>query len=224
MNDLLVKDGEVVEPLDDGYIVIQPKDGYRFGSDAVALANFAAKRIKNGARVFDLCSGCGVIGMSIAIARRDVTVSGAEIDSKLTDMSVRAAAANGLHVEFFNADIRKCDDKTYAHIFERNAFDAVVCNPPYYKADMPTSPTAPAANAELTVEFGDVAKAAARILKGGGALFLVHWAARLDEIMTALNAVKLVPKELTVNRNGKTFLLKAVKNARPGLAVDTGVF
>ncbi len=219
-----INDGEIVEPLDDGYIVIQPKDGYRFGSDAIALAFFAAKSIKPNARVFDLCSGCGVIGMSVAIARRDVRVFGAEIDGALADMSARAAAHNGLSAVFYNADIKNYKDNAYSQIFERGAFDAVVCNPPFYKSGSRARNIAPAANSELAVCFCDVAKAAAWLLKQNGALYLVHTASRLDEIMRTLGDNGLTPKSLTVNRNGKTFLLRAVKGGKAGLTVDTEVF
>lgn len=225
MDGVRLNAGEAIEPLDDRYIVIQPTDGYRFGGDSTALASYASRHLRGtAARVFDLCSGCGVIGMSVAIANEKARVVGAEIDCALADMSVRAAQVNGLNAKFYNADIRKFADAEYAHIFERGGYDAVVCNPPYYKANMPTSPTAPAANAELTVCFSDVAKAAAWLLRDLGAFFAVHWAFRLDEITGTLNANGLTPKELIVNRNGKTFMIKAVKNSRPGLSVKTGVF
>jgi len=70
-------------------------DGYRFGSDAVALAKFACGYMADGARVFDLCSGCGVVGLIVGIEKR-ACIAGAELDAELCDMSNRSAAMNGL--------------------------------------------------------------------------------------------------------------------------------
>lgn len=219
----VVKDGEVVEPLDDAHVIIQPENGYRFGGDAVALSKFASKNIKSDMRVFDLCSGCGIVGILIGI-ETGATVVGAEIDKALSNMSRRAAAANGINAEFYNADIREFDHDKNAQVFERGGFDAVVCNPPFYKAGSVARKIAPTANSEITASFCDVARAASWLLKSGGALYIVHTASRLDEIMRTLGDNGLTPKSLTVNRNGKTFLLRAVKGGKAGLTVSTEVF
>ena len=56
----LVKDDETLDDLQlNGIHIIQKKEGFRFGVDAVLLANFA--KIKKGASVIDLCSGTGII-------------------------------------------------------------------------------------------------------------------------------------------------------------------
>lgn len=220
---VIVKDGEVVEPLDESNVIIQPKNGYRFGGAAVALSKFAGKYIKKDMRVFDLCSGCGIVGILTEIDTGAEFV-GAEIDEKLCDMSVRSAAANGLSARFYNADIRQYDSEKNAHIFVRGGFDAVVCNPPFFKAGSVARKIAPTANSELTADFCDVARASAFLLKQGGALHLVHTASRLDEIMRTLAGSGLTPKTLTVNRNGKTFLIRAVKGGKAGLMVSTEDF
>ena len=131
MRDVPLKAGEKIEPLDDGYGIIQSAELYRFGTDAVALAKFAAARIARENRVLDLCSGCGVVGILIAVAT-GARVDGAELDGALCDMSVRSCALNGLDgVRFYNADVR---DLTLADV-GGVGYDAVVCNPPFYKRD-----------------------------------------------------------------------------------------
>ncbi len=217
-----VDSNEVVEPLDDGKIIIQPKDGYRFGGDAVALFRFASAHIGSGDKVFDLCSGCGIVGILVAIST-GAEVTGAEIDGALCDMSVRSAAANGLDgVKFFNADIRKASE--LPEVFMPKAYDAVVCNPPFFKADSRARKTAPSANSEITATFSDAVNAAAVVLKCGGELFVVHTASRLDEVLGTCSGSGLMPKELVINANGKTFLLRAVKGGRQGMTVRTEAF
>lgn len=210
-----VNDNEVVEPLDDdGHVIIQPKDGYRFGADAIALYKFALRFVGRGSRVFEPCSGCGVIGISLAVAA-DCEVVGAEIDKELCDMSNRSAVLDGLErAMFFNADVRTFEPS--------GKFDCVVCNPPFFKADGKPRKTAPAATGELTVTFADIAEKARRVLKHGGAFLTVHTASRLDEVLCVCREKRLMPKTLAIINNGKAFLLKAVLGGKAGLTVEIG--
>ncbi len=210
--------GEVVEPLDDKYCIIQPRDGYRFGSDAVALAHFASAGIKKDARVLDLCSGCGIIGIMLNI-ESGAEALGVEIDNELCDMSNRCARdINGQKdVRFVNADIRTF--ATHDNICLYGKFDAVVCNPPFFKANSKRASVAPAANSELTVTFDDIAATAKAFLKPCGVFYIVHTATRLDEILSTCRSHGLMPKDMVINPNGKTFMLKSVLGARPGMNV-----
>ena len=204
-------DGERAEPLDGENIIIQSADGYRFGSDSVALAHFAAERLKKGSRVFDLCSGCGIIGIMLAI--EGLNVDGAEIDNAQWDRSVRSAGANMLdNACFYNTDIKELDG------FERSSYHGVVCNPPFYRLEAYKGKNVQA-NAELTVTLSDVVSAARRLLRSYGSFFLVHTAERLDEAMTLCTQNDLFVKELAINKNCKTFMLRAVKGARRGMNV-----
>lgn len=232
----MIKAGEAAEPLGDGFFILQRRDAYRFGSDSVALAKFASGDIRRGFDVLDLCSGCGIVGMLVAVST-GARVLGVELDETLFDMSVRSAKLNKLaDVSFINADLREkngfyprgSDDKDEISGKSSNVknkkFDAVVCNPPFYKANSKPSEISPAANSELTVTFRDVARVAANSLERGGATYFVHTAARLDEVLCVCREFGLTPKKLTVNRNGKTFLLKCVKGGKSGLAVKTEEF
>ena len=213
-----VRDGERAEPLGDGYYIIQQMNGYRFGSDAVALAHYASGFTGKNSRVYDLCSGCGIIGIMLAIAS-DCPVDGAEIDSTLCDMSNRACALNGLDsVRFNNTDIKNIGELPAAE------YDLVVCNPPYYKADSKPSAVAPQANSELTVKLAEVVAAAKRLLKVGGSLCMVHISSRLDEVIVECDRNGLTPKELIVNPNGKTFMLRAVRGGKRGITLSIKQF
>ncbi len=206
---------EKAEPLGDGYYIIQSKSCYRFGADAVALAHFASEKIGCGDKVFELCSGCGIIGIMLAI-ERGCAVIGAEIDEKLCDMSVRSCELNGLdRVEFINADIRELNSLC------RDGYDLVVCNPPYFKAGSKAG-AFPQADMESTVTAADVVDAAGRLLKQHGTLYLVHTSSRLDEILCLCRDGGLMPKELVINGNGKTFMLRAVRGGKPGMTVRVG--
>ena len=215
MNEVELKPNERIEPLDDGRYIIQSTDGYRFGADAVNLAKFALRFLRDGMNVFDLCSGCGIIGILIGM-QKNCVVRGAELNAELFDMSVRSCALNGLdNIEFFNTDVRGD-----AECFKPSAYDIVVCNPPFYKADSISRSTAPTANSELTVTLDDVVRTASHILRVGGAFMIVHTTSRLDEVICACRDNGLTPKELILNRNCKTFMLRAVRGGKQGLTVS----
>lgn len=221
-DDGVISDG-VTEPLDGEHVVIQPQrgKGYRFGKDSIALACFAAEYVKDGAKTLELCSGCGVVGMILALKKR-VTLLGVELDETLYRMSVASAERNRLtKVEFINADVRTLTD---THSGSLGRFDAVVCNPPFYKRDSRPSIVAPSANSELTVTFDDVARTANAFLNDGGEFFFVHTASRLDEAVSVCRGYGLTPKNLVIDPNGKTFLLRCVRGGKSGLSVEVKEF
>lgn len=209
-----VRDGEKAEPLGDGYYIIQNERGYRFGSDAVALAHFAQRELTWRDKVLDLCSGCGIIGIMLAISS-GARIFGAEIDGELCDMSVRSVILNELeNIEFMNIDARKLG----AYI--NGKFDAVVCNPPYYKVSSKPSEVAPQANSEISITLADVVSISKQALKVGGALFMTHVTSRLDEVVCTCRDNGLTVKKLVINPNGKTFMLRAVRGGKPYMALE----
>lgn len=212
-----IYDNEVVEPLDDAHSIIQTADGYRFGTDAVQLSKFACNYIKRGDVILDLCSGCGIVGLFVEI-ERGAKVFGAEIDGRACDMANRSALLNGLNARFFNVDVRDISALKQA-VGEIKA-DAVTVNPPFYKAGSKPTKIAPEASSEITVTFNDIAAAARATLKPCGEFFAVHTATRLDEILYICRDNKLTPKNLIINKNGKTFLLRCVLGGGDGLNVS----
>jgi tRNA1Val (adenine37-N6)-methyltransferase len=63
--DIMLKENETIDDLQyKGLRIIQKKDGFRFGLDAVLLANFAD--VKKNDTVIDLGSGTGIIPILIA--------------------------------------------------------------------------------------------------------------------------------------------------------------
>ncbi len=212
----IVKSGEKMEPLGGGYAVIQPSDGYRFGTDAVTLARFAGGNISCGARVLDLCSGCGVVGL-ILCAEKGAKVVGAEIDKDLCDMSNRSAEANMFDAKFFNIDLKTNE---LSDICNWRLYDAVTCNPPFFKASSKPRNIAPTANSELTIDFERIAEVTESLLEIGGKFFFVHTLSRLDEIICTCEKHSLRFKKLVINKNRKTFTAMCSLGGKAGLQVE----
>lgn len=209
-----VRSGEKAEPLGDGYYIIQSENGYRFGSDAVALAHFAERDITWRDKVLDLCSGCGIIGIMLATTC-GCEVRGVEIDKELAFMSSRSAALNGIK----NFSVYVIDARTLSGEIN-GEFDAVVCNPPYYKVSSKPAAVAPHANSEISITLADVVSIAKRELKVGGALYMTHVTSRLDEVIYTCRDNGMAVKKLVINPNGKTFMIKAVRGGRPYMALE----
>jgi len=71
-----------------GLKIIQKKDGFCFGLDAVLLANFAD--IKKGDTVIDLGTGTGIIAILIAGKTEAKSIIGLEIQEEMAEMAQEA--------------------------------------------------------------------------------------------------------------------------------------
>lgn len=184
------------ETLDDlqlkGIFVIQKKDAFRFGVDAVLLANFA--RVKNGARVIDLCSGTGIVPFILAGKTGAASITGLEIQDIMADMAERTAEYNELtaRVNFVCGDLK---DQQLLKQFEKA--DVVTVNPPYKLFNSgiinPDDKNAIARH-EICCKLEDVIKAAKAVLKHNGRLYMVHRPERMADIMCLMRKYKIEPK------------------------------
>ena len=109
--------------------VIQNKEGFCFGIDAVLLSDFA-KNIKNNAKVLDLGTGTGIISILLCGKTNLSKIIGVEVQEEVADMAKRNVRLNNLENKFeiINENITNLEK-----IYERNSFDVIVTNPPYKK-------------------------------------------------------------------------------------------
>ena len=189
-----------------GLKIIQNPSAFCFGCDAVELANFVTGGVKD--KAYDLGIRC----------------TGVEIQSDMAEMSRRSIALNGLNnvCDIINAPMQEIGKFAAA-----GSATIVVSNPPYMKSksgfDISERALALARH-EVAVTFPEVADCAAYLLSTGGAFYLVHRAERLSEVMKICSDVRLEPKILqlltpSVKKPPHLFLLKCLKDAKPGLKV-----
>ena len=79
--------------------IIQNKDGFCFGIDSVLLSDFA-KEIKNNARVVDLGTGTGILGILLCAKTNLREMIGIEIQKEVAEMAQRSILLNGLENKF----------------------------------------------------------------------------------------------------------------------------
>ena len=215
------------ERLDDlqrgGLKVIQRTDGFRFGTDAVLLSDFAHVRRRD--RVCDLGTGTGVIPLLLYAREDSITADGVELQPDMAEMAARSMAINGLQEKI---RVHAGDLRNIRSLLPHARYDLVTCNPPYGKAGGTLlNPDAGKrlARHEEGCTIADVIRAAAWLLHGGGRLCCVFPAARLLELSEGMQKNRFAPKRLRLvhsrlEKPAHLCLMEGILEARPGLVVE----
>ena len=217
----LILEGERLDDLQrNGLRILQRTEGFRFGTDAVLLADFAG--VKKGEHVADIGTGTGVLPLLLSARAEGTTFDAFEIQSEVADMARRSVLINGLEerIRVHNIDCREAA-KTIGY----ECCQLVVTNPPYTKGGAGlVSPLEQRAlsRSDSDCEIGEWIAACARLLKNGGRLCCVFPAPRFLELCDAMRASKVEPKRVrfVVARETsapKLVLTEGLKGGRPGL-------
>lgn len=219
----LVKAGERVDDLQNGFYVIQNQDKFCFGMDAVLLSGFA--RIRKGDHVLDMGTGTGIIPILLKSKTKGEHFTGLEIQEECADMAMRSVQYNGLDSAI---DIVCGDIKEAAEIFGAASFDVVTSNPPYmigaHGLQNPHMAKAIARH-EVLCTLEDVVSQASKVLKDRGRFFMVHRPFRLAEIFSVLTRYKLEPKRMQlvypyIDREPNMVLIEALKGGNSRITVE----
>jgi len=203
--------------------VIQSPRGFRFGMDAVLLADFAAPR--PGSRVCDLGTGTGILPLLLLGRAENIACDAVEIQPDAADRARRTMALNGLEGRI---TVHCRDLKDVRAFLPHAAYDLVVCNPPYSREDAALlSPNAALrvsrTEGECTLE--DVIRSAAYLVKGRGRFVFMLPAPRLPEAIGTLKQHRLEIKRLrlvhaTASHPARLALMEAMRDVRPGLVAE----
>lgn len=218
------KAGERIDDLHrNGYRIIQKENGFCFGMDAVLLSGFAS--VKPGESALDLGTGTGIIPILLEAKTGGRHFTGLEIQEEFADMADRSVRLNGLERKI---DIVKGDIKEAGRMFGGASFDVVTTNPPYmndsHGLKNPDLPKAIARH-EVLCTLEDVVREAAKVLRPGGRLYMVHRPRRLIEIITVLTRFRLEPKRMKfvhpfADKEANMVLIEAVRGGGPLLKVE----
>lgn len=224
MTDLL-KEGERIDDLErNGYRIIQHKEKFCFGMDAVILSWFA--KVEEGEKVLDLGTGTGIIPILLEAKTKGEHFTGLEIQAESVDMARRSVELNGLTGKI---DIVEGDIKETEKLFKKASFDVVTSNPPYMNdnhgiknPDMPKA----IARHEILCTLEDVVSQAMKMLKPGGRFYMVHRPHRIIEIITCLKKYKLEPKRIKfvhpfVDKEANMVLIEAVRGGKSMAKVES---
>ena len=173
--------------------VRQPKRGYRFNVDTVALAAFSW--VRDGETVLDLGTGSGILLLLLGHFHHPGRLVGVELQENLAAMAAANLKDNGWsdRGQVLYTDLRD------PRAIEPGTCDLVVSNPPYHEAgrgQTSATPERALARQSFSAELPDVASAASRTMTPDGRFCVVAPVARLGDLMAAVGATGLHPRLL----------------------------
>lgn len=219
MEHLILKD-ETVDDLQNGYCIIQKKNSFRYGVDAVLLADFADIKHRNS--VIDLGTGTGIIPILIYSRRKPVEITAVEIQKDMADMAERSIRLNRLEKTI---KVMCMDLKDAPTLLGKARYDCVVTNPPYVKKECGInnpSETKAIARFEIMCNLEEILIASKELLKPGGKLFMVHRTDRLADIIFEMRDKGIEPKRIrfvhpSIGRRPNLLLIEGVRGGNKEL-------
>ncbi len=219
-----LKEGERLDELHrNGYKIIQDKNRFCFGMDAVLLSGFA--QVKTGEKVLDLGTGTGIIPILLEAKTGGSHFTGLEIQPDSADMARRSVAYNHLEEKI---DIVTGDIKDASNIFGASSFDVITTNPPYMVGQhgLANPDEAKAiARHEVLCTLEDIVRESARILKPKGRFYMVHRPFRLSEIFCCMTKYGIEPKRMKlvypfVDKEPNMVLIEGLRGGKPRMTVE----
>ena len=208
-----------MEHLPNGLTLEIPPGAFPLSTDSMALAHFV--KLPRNARVLDLGSGCGTLGLLLCARDGSCRITGLELDPGAHEAALANIARNALEprMESICTDLRHLSD-----YFNPGQFSVCVSNPPYFSGG-PDSHILTDARKETCCTLPDLMAAAAHGLKYGGDFFLVHRPERLAQIIALGSGHKLEAKRLLLLRHREDssislILLQLRKGGKPGLKIE----
>ena len=207
--------------------VIQKKHAFRFGVDAVLLANFA--KVKKNAKVVDLCTGTGIIPFILAGKTNASDIIGVEIQEEFVDMANRSIRYNNLEdtIKFINGDLKDIElIKTIDKV------DIVTVNPPYKLQNsglISLNDKEAIARHEICCTLEDVIIASRILLKNNARMYMVHRPDRLADIFCTMRKHKIEPKRIrmvhpSVNKAPNIVLIEGQRDGGAFLKWDPPLY
>lgn len=206
-----------------GYKIIQDKDRFCFGMDAVLLSGFA--RVKAGERTLDLGTGTGIIPILLEAKTDGSHFIGLEIQPESADMAARSVAYNDLQDKI---DIVVGDIKDASQRFGASSFDVITTNPPYMigqhgiKNDQDAKAIA---RHEILCDLDDILRESAKMLKPSGRFYMVHRPFRLAEIFSKMIEYRIEPKRMQlvypfVDKEPNMVLIEGLRGGKSRITVE----
>lgn len=206
-------------------MIYQDTNYFKFSLDSILLSEFA--EAKDSDKVLDLCAGNMAVALMMS-TRTNANFYGFEIQKSVYDLGIKSIEFNKLNdkLTLINDNINNI--KNY---FDSEYFDVMVCNPPYFKeneAIVNLSIEKKIARHELYLKLEDIFSLAKTYLKNKGALYLVHRAIRLDEIiyLSVKYGIRAKNIQFISTKNDidpEIVLIKFIKNAGQGVKINKNI-
>jgi tRNA1Val (adenine37-N6)-methyltransferase len=159
---------ETLDAISGHFRIFQLRDGHRFSTDDVLTAWYGTSWAPTAARVLDLGSGIGSVGMIAAWRLPGARLVTIEAQDDSVRLARKSARYNGLESRY---EIRHADFRADGTLDPSETFDLVLGSPPYFPLGTGVESDHPqkvACRFELRGDIADYARIAARHLAPGG--------------------------------------------------------
>ncbi|MBI5887278.1 MAG: methyltransferase [Deltaproteobacteria bacterium] len=210
---------ETIEPIGP-YSFIQKRSGNRYTQDSILLVNFVLESIGKDSKIIDLGAGTGVMPILIAAKTTATEITGVEVVDGCAALAERNVRLNGLSSrikivagDYRNLGVTSCESADYPE----GSFDIVISNPPYAKAGAGRQSPDPArriGRSEVMGGLQDMLAVSSHLAGNGGRMFFVFPSARLDEMISEMDALGIKPmrilrEEMANGKKTKVFFIEA---------------
>lgn len=218
-----------IDLLKKGLKIIQRSDYFNFSLDSLLISEFV-KINKSSKKIVDLGTGNAAIPLFLSL-RSTAEIHGIEIQEVSYDLAKRNVALNQLEERIF---LHHADMKNWQDFFQKNSFDIVVSNPPFFKFHGNTEllndlDQLTLARHEISITLEEIVHIASELVKEHGYFYLVHRADRLADILEYCRKYRMEPKRVQFchskkNQNAKIVLVEAVKYGKASLQILAPIF
>ena len=213
-----VPDDETLDALSGHFRIFQLKAGHRFSTDDVLTAWYGTAWSPSAARVLDLGSGIGSVGMIAAWRLPGASVVAIEAQDESVRLARKSAAYNGLEDRY---EIRHGDFREGFLLGAEERFDLVLGSPPYFPLGTgieAENPQKVACRFELRGDVRDYCAVAAAHLTPGGLFACVFPEEQRERAESAAReaALTIVRRRAVVFKEGEPPLVTLFAMVRAG--------
>ena len=213
-----VRDDESLDAISGHFRIFQLKSGHRFSTDDVLTAWYGTAWAPSAARVLDLGSGIGSVGMIAAWRLQGASFVTVEAQEESVGLARKSALYNGLEARY---EIRHGDFRAPEALGIEERFDLVLGSPPYFPPGTGIEgdhPQKVACRFELRGDIRDYCAAASAHLSPGGFFACVFPEEQRQRLESAARDAELavVRRRPIVFKDGEPPLVTLFAMARAG--------
>ena len=203
--------------------IVQDNEMFNFSLDSVLLPNFVTLNKKID-RVLDI--GCGNAPIPLILSTKtNALITGVEIQKEVYDLALESVKINKKddQINIINKDIND-----YYKEIETDSFDAITCNPPFFKyiesSNINKNDYKTIARHEVKLNLNQLFNIAKKLLKNNGVIAIVHRPERFVEVIEEMKKNNIEPKRVQFvypkkNMEANIMLIEGSKNGKPGLKI-----
>ncbi|MEM6603543.1 MAG: methyltransferase [Pseudomonadota bacterium] len=206
--------------------LVQPKKGFRAGSDAIFLA--MAQAFPEDSHILDVGCGAGLAALTALSANKNIKITGLEKQEFYADTARHNAEINRFSDSF---SVVQGDIKNALTLFPPDFFTHILTNPPYYAEG--AGRKSPLQEKSISHQAEDISlkiwiRSALSVLKNHGTIMTILRTERLSDMLEALmgraGGIVIFPLFSREDQNtAKRVIVKATKASKTPPSLRKGI-